>query len=98
MATEGVRVFDSDRHVLEPPDLWERALDRRWRGRAPLGSRRTPLDLGVAVDGRDAFRFTPHAARLGLQSGAASSASPGSCPAVSTRAPSWTPWTGRGST
>jgi hypothetical protein len=67
MAKDGFRVFDSDMHVLEPPDLWERYLDRAFRHRAPRGSRRTPLDLGVTVDGTHAFRFTPHASRLGLQ-------------------------------
>jgi hypothetical protein len=49
MAKDGFRVFDSDMHVLEPPDLWERYLDRAFRDRAPRGSRRTPLDLGVSV-------------------------------------------------
>ena len=67
MAKNGFRVFDSDMHVLEPPDLWERYIDPGFRRRAPRGSTRTPLDLGVTVDGTDAFQFTPHAARLSLQ-------------------------------
>ena len=41
MAKNGFKVFDSDMHVLEPPDLWERYLDETFRHRAPQGSRNT---------------------------------------------------------
>ncbi len=51
MANGGFKVFDSDVHVLEPVDLWERYLDHAWRHRAPRGSTRSPMDVGVMVDG-----------------------------------------------
>lgn len=35
MARDGFRVLDSDIHVIEPVDLYERYLDRRFRDRAP---------------------------------------------------------------
>ena len=35
MAKNGFRVFDSDLHVIEPPDLYLRYLDPRYRDRAP---------------------------------------------------------------
>ena len=31
------RVIDADGHVLEPPDLWERWIDPKFRSRAPRG-------------------------------------------------------------
>jgi predicted TIM-barrel fold metal-dependent hydrolase len=31
----GIRVFDADAHVLEPDDLWDRYLDRRYAAFAP---------------------------------------------------------------
>jgi predicted TIM-barrel fold metal-dependent hydrolase len=50
MARDGFAVFDSDMHVLEPVDLWERYLDAPWKHRAPRGTRRTPMDVGVRVE------------------------------------------------
>jgi predicted TIM-barrel fold metal-dependent hydrolase len=37
MAREGFRVFDSDLHIIEPVDLWQRYIDRDFRERAPRG-------------------------------------------------------------
>jgi predicted TIM-barrel fold metal-dependent hydrolase len=37
MSKNGFRVLDSDMHVLEPPDLWQRYIDPRFRDRAPQG-------------------------------------------------------------
>lgn len=37
MAKQGFRVFDSDMHVMEPPDLWERSIAPEFRSRAPRG-------------------------------------------------------------
>jgi predicted TIM-barrel fold metal-dependent hydrolase len=37
MAKDGFRVFDSDMHVMEPPDLWERYIDPEFRSKAPHG-------------------------------------------------------------
>ena len=56
MARDGFKVFDSDMHVLEPVDLWERYMDGPWKHRAPRGTARTPMDVGVQVDGRGGER------------------------------------------
>jgi uncharacterized protein len=37
MAKHGFKVFDSDMHIMEPPDLWERYIDPAYRSRAPRG-------------------------------------------------------------
>jgi len=37
MAKNGFKVFDSDMHIMEPPDLWERYIDPEFRPRAPRG-------------------------------------------------------------
>jgi len=33
----GYRVFDSDMHIMEPPDLWERRMPQEYRAMAPRG-------------------------------------------------------------
>jgi len=35
VAKNGFKVFDSDMHVMEPPDLWERFIAAEFRSRAP---------------------------------------------------------------
>jgi predicted TIM-barrel fold metal-dependent hydrolase len=45
VSSDGFRVFDSDLHVLEPPDLWTRYVDARFRDRVPVGLARHPGDL-----------------------------------------------------
>ena len=37
MARNGFKVMDSDMHVLEPPDLWQRYIDSEFKEIAPLG-------------------------------------------------------------
>src|SRR4051812_16126135 len=37
MAKGGFRVFDSDMHIMEPPDLWEKFIDPEFRSIAPRG-------------------------------------------------------------
>jgi uncharacterized protein len=37
VAKNGFKVFDSDMHVMEPPDLWERFIAAEFRSRAPRG-------------------------------------------------------------
>ena len=49
MAKSGFRVMDSDMHIVEPADLWERYIDPAFRDRAPQGTNRHPRDLGVRV-------------------------------------------------
>ncbi|HLY66260.1 MAG TPA: hypothetical protein VKU60_12055, partial [Chloroflexota bacterium] len=38
MAKQGFRVLDSDMHIMEPPDLWERYIDPKFRDIAPRGT------------------------------------------------------------
>src|SRR5712692_5296782 len=49
MAKDGFKVMDSDMHIVEPIDLWERYIDPVFKDRAPRGLRRHPRDLGVQV-------------------------------------------------
>jgi len=46
----GRRVLDADCHQMEPPDMWERYIEPRFRDRAPrlgqAGTRRTPMVEG----------------------------------------------------
>jgi predicted TIM-barrel fold metal-dependent hydrolase len=51
MAKQGFRIMDSDMHVVEPPDLWQRYLEPAWRERAPVGSQLGPRDISVLVAG-----------------------------------------------
>lgn len=69
MAKDGFKVFDSDMHVLEPVDLWERYIDRRFKHRAPKGSTRKATDVGVVVDGTDAFQLSDLIARVSFPGG-----------------------------
>ncbi|HEU4371309.1 MAG TPA: hypothetical protein VFV05_24065 [Methylomirabilota bacterium] len=69
MAKNGFKVFDSDMHVLEPVDLWERYIDPAFRNRAPRGSTHTPMDVGVVVDGQNAFRLSAAIAKVSFKGG-----------------------------
>jgi predicted TIM-barrel fold metal-dependent hydrolase len=42
-----LRVLDSDMHVMEPPDLWQRYIAPEFRERAPHGTSTGPLDLAL---------------------------------------------------
>lgn len=46
MAKQGYRIIDSDLHLMEPLDMYERYIDERWREKAPR--------LQVLPDGRRA--------------------------------------------
>jgi len=37
MAKNGFKAMDSDMHVFEPADLWQRYIDRKYLDRAPKG-------------------------------------------------------------
>src|SRR5262245_53392932 len=52
MAKNGFKAMDSDMHVLEPPDRWQRYIDPKFADRAPMGLSRHKRDLGVQVDGK----------------------------------------------
>ncbi len=49
MAKAGFKVMDSDMHIVEPVDLWEKYIDPAFKDRAPRGLSRHPRDLGVQV-------------------------------------------------
>ena len=52
MAKNGFKAMDSDMHVFEPADLWQRYIDRKYLDRAPKGLNRAFRDLGVEVEGK----------------------------------------------
>ena len=45
------KAMDSDMHVMEPPDLWERYMDPAYRDRAPKGSYEFLGDMRIKVEG-----------------------------------------------
>jgi hypothetical protein len=48
MAKNGFNVFDSDMHIMEPPDLWERYIDKQFIDQAPRGRTSANVrDLGM---------------------------------------------------
>ena len=62
MAKNGFRVFDSDMHIMEPPDLWERFIAPEFRDLAPRGvTSENVRDLRIAFppDAHDRTTFIP---------------------------------------
>jgi predicted TIM-barrel fold metal-dependent hydrolase len=52
MAKNGFKVLDSDMHILEPPDLWQRFIDSKFKDYAPRGTTDHVRDLRmVGPDG-----------------------------------------------
>ena len=49
MAFEDSVVADSDLHVMEPPDLWQRYIDPAFRHAAPEGLSEVKRDMRVRV-------------------------------------------------
>jgi uncharacterized protein len=52
MAYQSFKVLDSDIHIIEPPDLWQRYIDPEFRDRAPHGLTEDMGDLRLAHDGK----------------------------------------------
>jgi uncharacterized protein len=53
MAKNGFKVLDSDMHILEPPDLWQRFIDSKFKHYAPRGTTDHVRDLRmVGPDGQ----------------------------------------------
>jgi hypothetical protein len=44
--------MDSDMHVFEPADLWQRYIHPKYAERAPVGLNRSFRDLGIEVEGK----------------------------------------------
>src|SRR5258705_8801065 len=52
MAKNGFKAMDSDMHVFEPADLWQRYIDKKYLERAPKGLNRSFRDLGIEIEGK----------------------------------------------
>src|SRR2546428_10706130 len=53
MARKGFKVLDSDMHIIEPTDLWQRYIDREFKDQAPRGLTETVGDLRlIGPDGK----------------------------------------------
>ncbi len=53
MAKHGFKVMDSDMHIIEPPDLWQRYIDPAYKDQGPIGLTDTVGDLRmVGPDGQ----------------------------------------------
>src|SRR5690348_16593711 len=55
----GYKAMDSDMHVMEPCDLWQKYIDKKFLDHAPIGLNRHKRDLGVQVEGKIMPRPTP---------------------------------------
>ncbi len=51
MAKNGFKVMDSDMHVIEPVDLWERYIDSAFKDRAPKSFSRFQGDMMIELEG-----------------------------------------------
>jgi hypothetical protein len=60
MAQQGFKILDSDMHVMEPPALWERYIDSKYKSQAPGGVTSDNVrDLRMVYpDGREWARKT----------------------------------------
>ena len=60
MAKNGFKILDSDMHIMEPPDLWPKYIDGKFKARAPRGvTSKNVRDLRlVHPDGREWARKT----------------------------------------
>ena len=59
MARNGMPIIDSDMHVIEPPDLWERYIDPAFKYLAPIGMTQWRRDIRVQVKTRIVSRAWP---------------------------------------
>jgi len=53
MAHHGYKVMDSDMHLIEPHDLWQRYIDPAYQASAPIGANVVPRDARVSIEGKD---------------------------------------------
>jgi len=59
VTVNGWSVADSDMHVMEPPDLWQRYIAREWRHAAPVGLSELHRDMRVRVKSHSLTRSAP---------------------------------------
>jgi len=59
MCPDRIPAADSDLHVLEPPDLWQRYIASEWRHAAPVGMTELRRDLRVKVKSQVLLKVGP---------------------------------------
>jgi predicted TIM-barrel fold metal-dependent hydrolase len=59
MSFNGWKTADSDMHIMEPADLWERYIAPEWRHAAPKGLSELHRDMRVRVKGTVLTRVAP---------------------------------------
>ena len=59
MTVNGLFVADSDMHVMEPADLWQRYMDPAWEHAAPVGLTEIERDMRVKVKNSVVLRLGP---------------------------------------
>ena len=59
MPSDRIPAADSDLHVLEPPDLWQRYIAPEWRHAAPVGMTELRRDLRVKVKSQVLLKVGP---------------------------------------
>ncbi len=52
----GFKAMDSDMHIMEPADLWQRYIDPAYAERAPVGLTEITRDIRVVVEGQTLSR------------------------------------------
>jgi len=57
MAINGWRAADSDLHVMEPADLWQRYMEPEWAHAAPIGTSEMVRDMRVRVKNHSLLRL-----------------------------------------
>jgi predicted TIM-barrel fold metal-dependent hydrolase len=57
MAINGWRAADSDLHVMEPADLWQRYMEPEWAHAAPIGTSEMVRDMRVRVKNHTMLRM-----------------------------------------
>jgi uncharacterized protein len=63
---QGFKVMDSDMHVIEPPDLWQRYIEPELKDQAPRGTTKSVADIGLlAPDGTPWGRNPKNVKNLG---------------------------------
>ena len=63
MALDDLRIADSDMHVMEPADLWQRYIDPSWAHAAPVGMSEIERDMRVRVKNAVLLRLGRTSAR-----------------------------------
>ena len=63
MAKNGFKVLDSDLHVMEPSDLWQRYIDPEFKSKAPRGLTEWVGDLRMVGPDGEAWCRVPNIAR-----------------------------------